>query len=374
MTSNLSRLVRESVRSQHPYRAGTTVEEVRRRYNLGHIIKLSSNENPIGPSPHALAAMAHVDEAHIYVNDDYAELRGALAQHTGVESAQVLVGHGSNELARLIFSTFVDPGDGVVIADPTFSLYRKDAQLSGASIALVPLREGVHDLDAMAAAVTASTKLVIICDPNNPTSTQVDPAAFDRFLGQIGDDVLVLIDQAYREYQPPYSVDGVAVVRRRPNTIVLRTMSKVYGLAALRIGYAIAEPEIIDWIGRVRVPFNVTAPSIFAARAALADTGHVETVVALNTKERARVASELARLGVFAYPSAANFHAVRVPVEANRAYTELMERGIIVRSGDGLGLPNFLRVTVGLPEENDAFCSALEELLAGWASERKTYA
>ncbi len=375
MTSRLSRLVRESVRSQHPYRAGTTVEEARRRYNLARIIKLSSNENPIGPSPRVLAAMARVDEAHIYVNDDYAELRADLAGRTGVDTAQVVVGHGSNELARLIYSTFIDPGDGVVVADPTFSLYRKDAQLCGAELALVPLGpDGVHDLDAMAAAVTPATKMVVICDPNNPTSTQIDPAEFDRFLARIGDDVLVLIDQAYREYQPARSIDGVAVARRRPNTIVLRTMSKAYGLAALRIGYAIADPEIVDWIGRVRVPFNVTAPSIFAARAALADTDHVQRVIALNASERARVALELARLGTFAYPSAANFHAVRVPVEANRAYTELMQRGIVVRSGDGLGLPHFLRVTVGLPEENDAFLSALETLLAQWAAERPTYA
>lgn len=364
---SLSRLVRAAVRAQQPYRAGTTVEQARRRYGLDRVVKLSSNENPLGTPPAALAALRAVGELHVYVDDDYPELRARAAQAYGVAEDRLIVGHGSNELLDLAFSTFVDPGEGVVVATPTFSLFPKFARVHGAALAEVPLRDGVHDLEAMLAAIGPATKLVILCDPNNPTGTAVRPDDFARFLARVPPHVLVLIDQAYREYMPvATTVDGVAVTRAHPNVLVARTMSKIYGLAAARVGYVIGDPELIGWMQRIRMPFNVTGPSIAAALAALDDTAFVARSIATNEAGKAYLAGEFARLGLFAYPTAANFVALGVPVSATQAYEDLLRCGVIVRSGDGVGLPNFLRITIGTQAENEALVGALEPLLATW--------
>ena len=365
MDSPASKLVRRAVREGHAYRPGTTLEQACRTYGLERIIKLSSNENPLGSSPRALAALSGVNELNVYVDNEYHELREKLARHVGAGIDNVIVGHGSNELLELMFETFVDRGERVIMAKPTFSLFPQNAHLREADTVEVPLRNGVHDLDAMAKAVNSNTKLVLVCDPNNPTATAVRPEAMEQFLSQIGDRALVAIDQAYREFMPD-GVDGIAIAMQRPNVLVYRTMSKVYGLASLRIGYAVGAAELISYMQRVRLPFNVTRASVVAALAALDDADFVRRSITTNAEQRERLHRDFARLGLFAYPSAANFIAVQVPVSADRAYTDLLKLGIAVRSGDALGLPGFLRITAGTAAENDALIAAFEKLLALW--------
>ncbi len=360
------RLLRPNLKKFKPYQPGTSVDEVTRRYGIERPVKLSQNENPLGTSPRALAALRSIESLSDYVEDDHAALRTRLARAYGLGRDNVVVGHGSNELLALVFSAFVDPGDAIVIAKPTFSLFRKDADVAAARTIEVPCRDGVHDLAAMLAAVTPETKVVFICDPNNPTGTRVERDALFAFADALRDDVLLVIDQAYREFMDADAADGVDILRRRPATLVLRTASKIYGLASIRFGYGYASPEIAGFLNRVRLPFNVARPAAVAVLAALDDDEFVARSIASNNAGKAQLMSGFARLGLHAYPSAANFVSVAVPVAADTAYLALLERGVVVRSGDGLGMPGRLRVTIGTSQENAAFLEALETLVAVW--------
>jgi histidinol-phosphate aminotransferase len=363
-------LLRPALRTFAPYTPGTTVDQVRRRYGIEHPVKLSQNENPLGTSPRALEALRAIDSLSVYAEDEHLALRERLVQPYGLAIDNVILGHGSNELVALLFTAFVDPGDEIVIAKPTFSLFRKDAEIAGARTIEVPLVDGVHDLDAMLAAVTPKTKLVFVCDPNNPTGTRVERDALYAFAAALPAGVLLVIDQAYREYSDAGATEGVDVLRRRPATLVLRTSSKIYGLAALRFGYGYASPEVVGWLDRVRLPFNVAGPAAIAVRAALDDADFIARSIENNERGKVQLADGFARLGLHAYPTAANFVAVQVPVDAHRAYEELLARGVIVRSGAGLGMPNRLRVTIGTPAENAAFLGALAERVPAWRAER----
>jgi histidinol-phosphate aminotransferase len=239
-----SALVRRAVLERKPYRAGTTIDQARKRYGVERVVKLSSNENPLGTPPAALDALRRVERLNAYDDDDYPELRAAAARRYGAAPENVIAGHGSNELVWLAFSAFVDPGEAVVMGVPTFSLFPKYAHLQGAQVIEVPLRAGVHDLEAMLAAVGPRTKMVVLCDPNNPTGTAVRRSDFARFLEKIPPTVLVVIDQAYGEYMPPDDfVDGVAVALATPNVLVARTMSKIYGLASRSTSAARRSPR-----------------------------------------------------------------------------------------------------------------------------------
>lgn len=360
-------LVRPAVRQLKPYSAGTTVGQAKLRFGHEHVVKLSSNENPLGPSPRAMAALTSIPNAHIYVDDDHTELRARLGERNGLSGSHVIVGHGSNDILLTLFATFLEPGDEVVQAAPTFSLFAKNTALFDGVAVRVPLRDGVHDLDAMLAAVTAKTKLMVICDPNNPTGTQLDSRAFERFAAALPPDVVLLIDQAYREYMPAGNVEGADYVRSRGATLVTRTMSKLYGLASLRFGYALAEPEFIEYMQRVRLPFNVSRPAAIAALAALDDDDFVARTLAVNATGKAFLEREFTRLELPFFATAANFIAVRVPVSATIAYEALLERGIVVRSGDGLGLPHYLRITIGTPAQNKLLVGALDSLVFAWS-------
>jgi histidinol-phosphate aminotransferase len=367
-------LARPVVRQLHEYSAGTTIDQAKRRFDLDRVIKLSSNENPRGSSPKALAAMAKLTGANLYADDDYLALRARLSEPYGLRIENTILGHGSNEILLMFFLTFIGPGDEVIMASPTFSLFPADTTVSGAKAVTVPLRDGVHDLDAMFAAVTPRTKAVIVCDPNNPSATCVDPEAFARFASLLPPNVLLFIDQAYREYMPPASVEGTDYVKSRRGTIVTRTMSKLYGLASVRFGYGFADQGMIDLMQRVRVPFNVTSTAALAAMGALEDDEFRAATIAMNDEGKAYLEAEFRRLELFSYPSAANFIALRVPVEAELAYTDLLRRGIIVRSGDKLGMPNFLRITIGLPEENRELIAAIEAQLPEWRERAPVHA
>ena len=361
-TVNLRDLVRPQVASLKPYVPGTTVAQAQAKYGLTRVIKLSSNENPLGCSPRALAAVRALDDLQIYVDDDHTELRERLAAPYGLGAPHVLLGHGSNEVVRMLFTAFLTPGDEVVMADPTFSLFPLDTLLMDAIPVKVPLRDGVHDLDAMLAAVTPETKIVVVVDPNNPTSTRVERDAFDRFANALPEDVILVIDQAYHEYMPAGSVEGADYVKARPATIVLRTHSKIYGLAALRIGYALGDAELLGYVERLRLPFNLSKPAAVAALAALDDHEWVRRSVETNDAGKAFYAEELPKLGLDAYPTAANFLAVRVPGSATEAYESMLAHGVVTRSGDALGMPGRLRITIGTPDDNRAVIAALGAL------------
>jgi histidinol-phosphate aminotransferase len=369
-STSMNRLLRPALRAFAPYAPGTTVDEVRRRFGIEHPVKLSQNENPLGTSPRALAALQSLESLSVYVEDEHLALRQRLAKSYALGVENVICGHGSNELVALTFLAFVDPGDEIVMAKPTFSLFRKDAEVAGARAIEVPLVDGVHDLGAMLRAVTPKTKLVFVCDPNNPTGTSVERAAIMAFADALPPDVLLVFDQAYREYSSADAVDGVDIVRRRAATLVLRTSSKIHGLAALRFGYGYSSPQVIAWLNSVRLPFNVSGPAAVAVLAALDDDDFIERSIENNERGKRQLADGFARLGLHAYPTEANFVAVQVPTDAARAYNELLERGVIVRSGAGLGMPDRLRVTIGTPEENAAFLEALEERLGVWRGER----
>jgi histidinol-phosphate aminotransferase len=251
---------------------------------------------------------------------------------------------------------------------PTFSLFRKDAEIAGARAIEVPLRDGVHDLDAMLKAVTPRTKIVFVCDPNNPTGTRVERDAIFAFADALPADVLLVFDQAYREYADADATDGVEVLRRRPATLVLRTSSKIHGLAAIRFGYGYASEPIVAWMNSVRLPFNVARPAAAAVLAALDDADFIARSIENNVRGKAQLEAGFAQLGLHVYPSAANFVAVQVPTTAAQAYDELLERGVIVRSGAGLGMPDRLRVTVGTPDENARFLDVLAERVGVWRS------
>ncbi|HEX3464686.1 MAG TPA: histidinol-phosphate transaminase [Candidatus Elarobacter sp.] len=363
-----SKLVRPEVASMKPYLPGTTVTQARKKYGLERFVKLSSNENPLGTSPKAAAALRDMGDLQVYVDDDHPELRRRLAEPYGLGVEHVLVGHGSNDVVRTLFSAYLAAGDEVVMGDPTFSLFPKDAVLMGARPVRVPLRaDGVHDLDAMLGAITPRTKIVVVVDPNNPTSTRVEREAFERFARALPADVILIVDQAYREYMPPGSVEGTDYVNSRPATIVLRTHSKLFGLASLRFGYALGDPELLAYAQRVRLPFNVSRPAAVAALAALDDSEFVRQSLETNEAGKAFLFPAFAKLGLHAYPSAANFVAVSVPGTASEAYEALLQRGIVTRSGDALGMPGRLRIAIGTPEQNALLIEALGSLVAAAA-------
>ncbi|MFN2449277.1 MAG: histidinol-phosphate transaminase, partial [Candidatus Baltobacteraceae bacterium] len=350
-----------------PYVPGTSIEEVQRRLGLARVTKLASNENPLGSSPKAMAALAHVDRLHLYFDDAHTALRERLGAAYGLQAANVVLGHGSNELIALACQTMLEAGDEAVMATPSFLLYPLAVALRGATAIEVPLRDGVHDPGGLLDAITGRTKLLFVCDPNNPTGTALTPAQWNDFLPRVPERVTVIVDQAYREYMDAGTFDAARTVAQRPGTIVLRTMSKIYGLASLRFGYGFGDEETIGWLNRVRLPFNVSRPAALGAMGALDDEAFVARSIAANGEGKAAVFGALERLGLHAYPTQANFYAVEVPVSAARAYEDLLARGLITRSGDALGMPRRLRVTIGTAEQNADLVRALETLLPLWS-------
>jgi histidinol-phosphate aminotransferase len=359
-------LLRKTAGKFAPYVPGASAAQMRVRYGLDRVIKLSQNENPLGTSSAAIAAIRALTAYNDY-DDDHLPVRERLVQSYGFGPERVIVGHGANELMAIAFTAFVDPGDEVIMATPTFGLYRKDADIAGARSIEVRLRDdGVHDLDAMLAVVTRKTKLIFVCDPNNPTGMRVDRDAFMRFAKALPAHVLLIADQAYCEFMDREGTDAVSLMEHHARTLVLRTASKIYGLAAARFGYGYSSSEIIAWMNRVRVPFNVARPAAVAVLAAMDDRDFIKRSIENNEIGKAYLTAEFARLRLHAYPTTANFIAVAVPTQANVAYEALLAKGIIVRSGDGLNMPGRLRVSIGLPDENRAFVAALESLLPSW--------
>jgi histidinol-phosphate aminotransferase len=342
------------------YVPGKPIEELERELGIANAVKLASNENPLGPSPRAVEAVWNVAErTHRYPDGASFALRRALATRLGVAPEQLVFGSGCSEILELLAKCFLGPSDEVVYAWPSFAMYPIVVQGMGATSVRVPLTgEFVHDLDAMRSVVTTRTRLVIVCNPNNPTGTSVGAAAFDRFVGSLPEGVVLAVDEAYGEYaRRPDFPDALAWVRRRAGTCVLRTFSKIYGLAGMRIGYGVADRELAGYLQRARQPFNVNLVAEVAATAALEDHEHVERTRETNAAGCELLERELRRLGVRTWPTDANFLLAEAPAGT---YERLLGEGVIVRPLGGFGMPNHIRITIGTAEENERLVKALE--------------
>ena len=357
-------LVIPTIEQLAPYEGGKPIEELSRELGITDAVKLASNENPLGPSPRALEAARRVlADSHRYPDGAAYDLRAKLAHKHGVGMDEILLGAGSNELLDLVVRTFCTPTEHIVFAEPAFVVYRIAALACGVPFTAVPLTAGlVHDLPAMAAAVTPQTRVMFVANPNNPTGTHVGRAAVEKLLREVPPDVIIVMDEAYLEYADAADYpDSLQLRGLRERLLVMRTFSKIYGLASFRVGYAVGPRALIDYMNRVRAPFNVSTLAQAAATAAIDDTDHVETARALNRKERARVTEALTARGLAVAPSQANFVLVDVKRPARVVYDALLLKGVIVRPF--ASLPTSLRVTLGTERENDRFLAALWEVL-----------
>lgn len=349
------------VQQLKPYEPGKPMEELKRELGLRDVIKLASNENPRGPSHEAREAVRHhLDELHRYPDGHGHELRQGLAAHLGVAPEQITLGNGSNDVLELIARAWVQPGDSIIYSQYGFAVYPIVALACSATPREVPAALYGHDLEAMAAAVTERTRIIYVANPNNPTGTWHHQHAIETFLDEVPESVLVVLDEAYYEcVEEDHYPNGLTLLERYPNLIVTRSFSKLHGLAGLRIGYAVSSPNIADVLNRVRQPFNVNAAGQTAALAALGDTRFVEDSKDLNTTGLAQLAEGLEGLGYDYIPSVANFLTFRAGPQAQSIYEGLLGEGVIVRPLGGYDLPEHLRVSIGLPEENERFLKAL---------------
>ena len=360
----MSQLVSPSIESLLPYEGGKPVEELAREFGITDAIKLASNENPLGPSPKALAAArAVLNDVHRYPDANAFRLRERIAAEHGVPMADIIQGNGSNELLDLAVRTFCTSEHHIVFAEPAFVVYRIAALAHGVPFTAVPVRDLTHDLEAMLAAITPRTRLVFIGNPNNPKNTYVNLDSLRRFLRAVPPEVIVLVDEAYIEYTTAADFPDCMLLRgERERLIICRTFSKIHGLAGLRVGYGVTTAELVGYMNRIRAPFNVGNLGQAAAIAALDDTEHVRQSQELNRNERERVSARLKAMGLVVTPSQANFYLVDVKQSGRAIYDALLRKGVIVRPFGSL--PNSVRVTVGKPAENDRFLSALGEVLA----------
>lgn len=346
------------------YQPGKPIEEVKRELGLSEVIKLASNENPFGCSPEALAAIqAEFANISLYPDGSAAELAGKLAERFRINTNQLIFGCGSDEIITLIARAFFLPGDETIMADQTFSVYKSSADIEGVTTIEVPLKEGVHDLEGMLNAVTDKTKIIWICNPNNPTGTLVSAEELASFVERVPEQVMVVLDEAYIEYvDGDKAPDSFGLLAKHRNLVLLRTFSKIYGLASLRIGYGVGDAGVIKLINQVREPFNTSRLAQAAALASLNDDGFIKTCIARNKEGIEFLYEQFDRLGLSYFPANGNFIMVNVGVPAVEMFQALLKLGIIIRAGFGK-YPNSIRVTVGSAEQNQKFVGALEQVL-----------
>ncbi len=350
-----------------PYVPGKPVEEVERELGLTGVIKLASNENPLGPSPLAIKALENtMGRFHYYPDGNCFYLKEALAAKLQLDPRQLIFGNGSDEILGLLCRTYINPGDEGVTVQPTFSEYELALRVMGGTPRYVPLwgRDFAFDPPALAAALNGRTRLVFLSNPNNPTGSMFSRDALKQFFERLPGGILVVLDEAYCEYaRDPEYPDSIGLLRQGYPVVVLRTFSKIYGLAGLRIGYGVAPAPVAADLHRVREPFNVNTAAQEAARAALEDRDHIERSLQLVLKGRRQIQSGLAQLGLKAVPTQANFYFVDVKRDCRAVFTRLLQRGVIVRTGDIFGFPTYIRVTYGTKEQNERFLEALSGVL-----------
>jgi histidinol-phosphate aminotransferase len=370
--SSPARLAVAAVQDLAPYVTGKPMSELARELGLSDIIKLASNENPLGPSPRALEALhAALADVWLYPDGNGHELKVALARQHGVAVEQVTLGNGSNDLLVLLAEAFLSPQTSAVISRYAFAIYGIVAQATGAKIHWVDAGAEDsaspfgHDLEAMLAAIDGDTRLVFIANPNNPTGSWNDAAAVRRFLERAPAHCIVVLDEAYFEYARSRGCpDGIELTRRYPNLVVLRTFSKAHALAGVRVGFAVSHPDVAGILNRVRQPFNVSLLGLAAAEAALGDAEQAPRAVRLAEEGQRQLGQGLPRLGVKVYPSAGNFVLADVGPSGHAVFEKLLRRGVIVRPVGGYGLPRCIRITFGTAEQNERLLRALAESLS----------
>jgi histidinol-phosphate aminotransferase len=367
MSRAIGSVIRPVVFTMIPYVAGKTVEAVRREHGIEDVVKLSSNENPLGASPRVLAAITEaLPHLMWYPEQSFIDLKEALAAANGVAPDNICVGHGSETIIQLIPQLCVRPGDDVVLAEVTYGRYSEVSKLMEANLVCVPLRDLRYDLEAMAAAVTERTRIVWIANPNNPTGTFVTRDEVKVFLEAVPRTVFVVIDQAYLEYadDPDYP-DALEFLKAGyDNIIVLRTFSKAYGLAGIRLGYAISTAPVRQLIDTIKEPFNLNRVSVVAGPVALEDEEWTRRCVEENRAGRDLLTTELTALGLDPVPSQTNFVFFNAKQDADNLFERMQRRGVIIRPASAWGLPTYVRVTVGTPEQNRRFLEVLKEEIA----------
>ncbi len=365
-------LAAPGIRKLHPYQPGKPIDELQRELGLSHIVKLASNENPLGASGKAVeAAAGALGDIHLYPDDDGYRLRQALAQQLGVAPQQLVLGSGSSDVIDMVARSFLRHGVNAVYSAHAFAMYAIYTQACGAESKVAPALPADHpdsplghDLTAMADRVDENTRVVFIANPNNPTGTWLPRGALKAFLSGLPEDVIVVLDEAYTEYvSEPEFPDGLRWLSEFPNLIVTRTFSKIHGLAGLRVGYGVASAALAGLISRVRHPFNVNSAAQAAAVAALGDTGHVAKSVENNLQGMRQLVAGCEALGLRYIPSVGNFLSIDMGRDAAPLFDALLREGVIVRPVANYGMPQYLRVTIGLPEENAFFLEALKKVL-----------
>jgi len=367
---DVKQLMREGILEIEPYVPGKTIEEVQAELGLERIIKLASNENPLGPSPKAVEAMRNeLSHVHLYPEGSCAALRQKMASRLGIGEDMITFSNGADNCILLLGHAFVNRGDEVVMADPTFPVYETVARLMGGRPFHVKLNQGVHDLDGMLKKVTPKTKLLFVCNPNNPTGTTVTGDELDAFVAALPDHALLVLDEAYCEFaSPDDSPDGLRHIREDRNVIVLRTFSKMYGLAGLRVGYALGRRDLVAALDRVREPFPVSRVAQAGALAALDDEAFKQRVLGNNEKGKDYLYKAFKTMGLDYFPTQTNFVFVDFRRDSREVFESLLRRGVIIRPGYLWGYSTHGRVTIGTMEENRVFIDALREVLSGRGS------
>lgn len=362
----MKRLVRKGVEDLIPYPPGKPIEELEREMGISGSIKLASNENPLGPSPLAAqAVMDRISTLNRYPDGSGYYLKTKLSEKFKIPSERIILGNGSNELIELIVRTFLSPGDHAVQPFPTFLVYEKVVRGAGGRMTSVPLEKLGIDLQGMIGAITPETRVVFLCNPNNPTGAVISRDAMRSFLKGIPEGVIVVLDEAYMEFVTDKSTaNGVDLLDTCPFLVVLRTFSKLYGLAGLRIGYGFASPMLIDYMNRVRQPFNANSLAQAAATAALDDSSFVRETLETVREGIGYLCRSLDEMGIEYLPTQTNFFLIRVPGGGKRIYELMLRKGVIIRSMDSYDLPDHIRITVGLPAENERFITTLREVLS----------
>lgn len=363
-TSFLIPPANEGIAHIAPYQPGKPIDELKRELGLDDVVKLASNENPLGCSPKAKAAIQQaIEDVGRYPDGNGFALKQQISQQFAVDMNQVTLGNGSNDILELVARTFVAAGDEVIYSQHAFAVYALATQAVGAVGVEVPAKNYGHDLAAMAQAVTAKTRVIFIANPNNPTGTWFEEDAFSQFMQQIPAQVLVVLDEAYVEYFPE-NFNSLKFLSQYPNLLISRTMSKAYGLASLRVGFSMASTEVTNLLNRVRQPFNVSSFALAAAVAALKDTDFIEQSRALNLQGMVQLEQGFSKLGLSWVASRANFILVDIQRNGAQVFDSLLKKGVIVRPvGGGYGMPNHIRVSIGLQEENSRFLQALAQVL-----------
>ncbi|WP_320838520.1 histidinol-phosphate transaminase [Zhongshania sp.] len=366
MSCDVFALANAGVRGLQPYQPGKPIEELQRELGLSDVVKLASNENPLGPSPLALAAAQRaLKQLHLYPDASGFELKKKLAAKLGVSEQQFTLGNGSNDVLDLIARTFLGPGCSAVFSQHAFIVYPIAVQAVGARAIVTPAKNWGHDLDAMAAAIEVDTRVVFIANPNNPTGNYLNRDELSAFLAKVPDHVMVVLDEAYIEFAGADDFpDGLDFLKTYSNIIVTRTFSKAYGLAGLRIGYGISSAETADLLNRVRAPFNVSVPALAAAVAVLDDDDYLQRSQQVNRDGMQQLCQGLDSLGLAYIPSLGNFVAIELAGDAMPVYQALLREGVIVRPVGVYQMPKHLRVSIGLEHENQRFLAALKKVLS----------